>query len=499
MELWPLLIEKAWAKLHGCYAVCASGSAGDTLQYLTAGPARKLEHADDSAGAWGQLRKLLPVTAHGSTRGNASFLTTSLEDDNVAAGEAFGLTGAHAYSLLVAAEVNGLRIVCLRNPWGSSKWSGRYGPSSREWTPQLKRALGVGARDFEHGAFCMDYTDFQRFFGTVDVCEPGILAALHAGADRGVIRTVSCCGTWERAACTAGGPPRGRGPDGSGPVPTTACDEMNTFWPWTDDVKQDGHNELPMDTFECNPRYRLTAKRGASVLVSLLQPDVRGAGKKKKQWMRMMLYEEKIASDGSAVSTELLFKVRDRSESLTITMEQDSIVLVPAAWGVGVEGCFYLMAAGANCRLERLGSPAPSPLQIHAMACWRWGVQHGLAAHEGCCQYCERSMATVSSYVLQDGCMLMRECKEGMRQVARLKRAGLCEWSGLKLPHKYVLIDGHSINPEFKQEFRESRADRCAHCGEAILGRYYTMPGGQEVHDTCCESFKRTRPGRHRR
>ena len=36
-EIWPMLFEKGWAKLHGSYEATASGDTGDALNYLTGG------------------------------------------------------------------------------------------------------------------------------------------------------------------------------------------------------------------------------------------------------------------------------------------------------------------------------------------------------------------------------------------------------------------------------------------------------------------------------
>ncbi|CAJ1328670.1 unnamed protein product [Effrenium voratum] len=50
-----------------------------------------------------------------------------------------GLKTHHAYSLLGAKEVDGVKLVCIRNPWGGAKeWKGPWGDQQEEWTTHPK-------------------------------------------------------------------------------------------------------------------------------------------------------------------------------------------------------------------------------------------------------------------------------------------------------------------------------------------------------------------------
>jgi hypothetical protein len=75
----------------------------------------------------------------------------------------------HAYTLLSAAEVldvngNTVRLVKLRNPWGSGEWNGDWSDSSPLWTEELRAQVGFdGARD--DGIFWMDFNDFREVYG----------------------------------------------------------------------------------------------------------------------------------------------------------------------------------------------------------------------------------------------------------------------------------------------------------------------------------------------
>ncbi|CAK9056599.1 unnamed protein product [Durusdinium trenchii] len=75
-----------------------------------------------------------------------------------------GLVSPHSYSLLSVREVGGLRMVCLRNPWGKGEgkeWLGGWKDGAQEWKahPEVAEALEV---DFKaDGIFWLEWEDFQ--------------------------------------------------------------------------------------------------------------------------------------------------------------------------------------------------------------------------------------------------------------------------------------------------------------------------------------------------
>lgn len=81
-----------------------------------------------------------------------------------------GMVHGHAYSLLHAVEVDGVRLIACRNPWGSdSEWNGPWSDRSEEWkaNPTIAKALKV---DFQtEGTFWMDWEDWQFIMGQVNV------------------------------------------------------------------------------------------------------------------------------------------------------------------------------------------------------------------------------------------------------------------------------------------------------------------------------------------
>ncbi|KAK3236306.1 hypothetical protein CYMTET_53543, partial [Cymbomonas tetramitiformis] len=82
-----------------------------------------------------------------------------------------GLVKGHAYSLITVKEVEGFRLLCLRNPWGSFEWKGDWSDESPLWEKHSKVKKECKPRlDGNDGRFWMEWSDFTRYFSSVDIC-----------------------------------------------------------------------------------------------------------------------------------------------------------------------------------------------------------------------------------------------------------------------------------------------------------------------------------------
>ncbi|KAF4712636.1 hypothetical protein FOZ63_004469, partial [Perkinsus olseni] len=86
--------------------------------------------------------------------------------------EAMGLFSEHCYTILKVVALDGLRLLKLRNPWGSRVWRGPYGRSSAEWTPELQSRLQSATQEppTGQGIFWISLADLRRYFCSVTVC-----------------------------------------------------------------------------------------------------------------------------------------------------------------------------------------------------------------------------------------------------------------------------------------------------------------------------------------
>lgn len=160
-ELWVILLEKAWAKLHGSYERIEAGFAENVLRDLTGAPTEVIECSDETL--WDRVveadgKNWIMAASAGSTSASVDAL------------EKLGLIGNHSYGMLGCVEVtdrfgDNVRLVQLRNPWGDFEWKGDWGDASDCWTDESKRVAGWSNED--DGTFFMSLEDLTKYFSRI--------------------------------------------------------------------------------------------------------------------------------------------------------------------------------------------------------------------------------------------------------------------------------------------------------------------------------------------
>ena len=192
-EIWPLILEKAMAKWAGSYENLDGGHAAWALATLTGWDVQSYTHS--GGGSWRKCR-LSPDLAHprsphdvkyeslGSSHSDEEvfeLLTAFEKEEHVMCASSGsgndtvedskgGIVQGHAYTLIGAHDVDGKKLVQLRNPWGQFEWKGEWSDGDAKWDefPKVKAALKPSVAD--DGIFYMSFENFVKNFRKVDVC-----------------------------------------------------------------------------------------------------------------------------------------------------------------------------------------------------------------------------------------------------------------------------------------------------------------------------------------
>ena len=81
-------------------------------------------------------------------------------------GERKGIVELHAYSVMRAVEMDGTRLVLLKNPWGKHEWKGPWSDGSSNWTAEWLQKLDHKFGD--DGSFWISYEDLLRKYQAFD-------------------------------------------------------------------------------------------------------------------------------------------------------------------------------------------------------------------------------------------------------------------------------------------------------------------------------------------
>eukprot|EP00928_Gymnodinium_smaydae_P042082 TRINITY_DN28397_c0_g1_i2.p1 TRINITY_DN28397_c0_g1~~TRINITY_DN28397_c0_g1_i2.p1 ORF type:complete len:419 (+),score=81.16 TRINITY_DN28397_c0_g1_i2:416-1672(+) len=187
-ELYILLIEKAFAKYAGSYALLSGGCESVAWQVLT-GAEEQLCWDRDGNGQWSKAvlhngpRKEKPndfqngqwICTSESKDDTAMFTYLSdCDDSNYLIGAAIpgqtlekartdGLVEMHAYSVISAKEIHGVKLLRLRNPWGCQEWNGAWSDESSEWAahPDIAKVALRGEAPKKDGVFWITWDDLR--------------------------------------------------------------------------------------------------------------------------------------------------------------------------------------------------------------------------------------------------------------------------------------------------------------------------------------------------
>ncbi|ETN06475.1 hypothetical protein PPTG_12597 [Phytophthora nicotianae INRA-310] len=508
-EIWSLLVEKAYAKLHGGYETIVGGQEGYALQDLYGGvPSRyKLqEKCPNEEVAWQAISSALQA---------GSLVGCSNED--MAAELPTGLRKTDAYGLMKLVELDyqgeHTRLVQLRNSWGigthqqREKWKGSWSNEDPKWHSFSRmQKVECGFQFREDHTYWMDFSAFYCFFTT-------IIESRNLYNFRSL-------------------------PDGLGnPVsPSLSIHIVSGEW--------NGITSGGRDAMHLNPQVQLfsPATNGCNLIVHLEQPSRRM--KMETEYTSYIApvvvkngerQQRKIDLSQDVVATGTFISNRSCVLELPL-MPADGgkpFVIIPATYDghlpyqLGFSMTLFTSKPTAVVPVSDTGSlPVCCICQKALSGTFRTFTheQDGQRKVDRVCQGacvdayrerntpvcvdCHQRIEVVEGrfsgrmFTLPDGSSVHAECIDAY-QIRTSEKCIHCGHAIAAIPGrfdgKYYQVNGGKCHGECMEAYQMATAQRCVHCGEPVIklagkfdGRFYKIEGERLVHFECWEQYQQS-------
>jgi hypothetical protein len=167
-NIWPIVIEKAWAKCNKTYENIISGNATESLEFLTPAPIDTFPHEEEDNN---YLLENIKMALNNKYIVLAD--TNINENANVEKLAKLGLITNHAYQVIDTANIknpNGddIQLLKLKNLLGKNEWSGDWSDNSLKWTQEAIDHINLEKK--EDGIFWMSFNDYLQFYSCTHIC-----------------------------------------------------------------------------------------------------------------------------------------------------------------------------------------------------------------------------------------------------------------------------------------------------------------------------------------
>lgn len=171
LEMWPAILEKAYAKLYGSYLAIEAGKVHMALADIVEnGFPEQLALKDfkgnlkSFAARLRALDKVKALMGAGSPEHPNGDAHTTEE----------GIVQGHAYAILDVDDYQGEQLINLRNPHGNAdhtrEWSGDWADDDPKWTKKARAQLNYEPNEQVDGVFWMNSSDFMQNYKYIYVC-----------------------------------------------------------------------------------------------------------------------------------------------------------------------------------------------------------------------------------------------------------------------------------------------------------------------------------------
>lgn len=168
-NIWPMVLEKAWAKCNRSYEDIIPGNSADAFEFLSPAPFNTFYHNAETRPT------LFDTITEANKKGYFVLADiTETAETNLENLSKLGLITNHAYTVINSAVLkksNGaeIKLLKMKNIWGTNEWVGDWSDNSSKWTQEFKKEVGLEPK--QDGIFWISYEDYLQFYTTTHICK----------------------------------------------------------------------------------------------------------------------------------------------------------------------------------------------------------------------------------------------------------------------------------------------------------------------------------------
>ena len=164
-SIWPLLLEKAWAKVNTSYQNALSGWPNDIFKTFTGFSCEELIHNQKEEEYIWRIIKT-------AKENNGIICASTKNEENI---NDTGLIPGISYSLINALEIRDEKnskifLIKLRYDLGNSEWNGDWNKDSENWNEFIREQIPKEILELNEGEFFIELKDFITYFSRTDIC-----------------------------------------------------------------------------------------------------------------------------------------------------------------------------------------------------------------------------------------------------------------------------------------------------------------------------------------
>ena len=159
-NIWPLILEKAWAKINSSYEDIIEGNISDIFYFLTPCPLKIYHHDIKYNNLFEKIKNAVDNNFIVCTDINSNKENQLLNKLGILSNHAYKIIG---YGTLLDSNGNIYNLIKIYNKYEIINWIGDWSPGSAKWSDEFKRYLNYDP-DKDRNVFYININDYLKFY-----------------------------------------------------------------------------------------------------------------------------------------------------------------------------------------------------------------------------------------------------------------------------------------------------------------------------------------------